>query len=386
MTVNYPELHNKKWLHREYVENKKTIRIIAGQVGCSAGTVHAALARNGIKRRRVGGPPGLRGSKYPEFNNAEWLYHEYVIKEKDTNILAKEFGCSMTTVFNALTRAGIKMRNSSERFLVRRPDDLRLNLPVIEGGLLGDASLGRVNRKKKISNARFSRTNKYHDHVRYVAQLLSDDPDSRISSCIKKIWPSRKKTRVYFEFHTLVSKDLTPIYERWYPSSSGFKKIIPRDFRLNEVSLLHWFLDDGSTTWRKRNGRISDRAVLTFSTDCFTKDDQDFLASQMEGMGLGVRVGYIRNRKKKCHRIFVKESSVQDFFDIIGPPPVKSLAYKWKFPSSPVLPYGTRCTVTREEVLDMREKGMTFKQIEDRGGISMSYACSLAKPIKAEEG
>jgi hypothetical protein len=313
-----------------------------------------------------------------------WLHHEYVIKRKTCGEIAAIVGCSKGKVYSALSRFGIKARRGRGRR--DHPNGIVLNMSVIEGGLLGDAS---IQRRKPTHNATFVRTNKNYDHVKYVASLLSDDPDNRISSQLRERVKGSGIKYKSFIFRTLSSNILVPIYKRWYPESSGFKKIVPRDFVLDKVSLLHWFLDDGSTNWRKINGKVSDRRIqLVMATNSFSKDDQEFLASQMEAMGLGVRVGKIQYRTKcfgvkhdgykRTNIIYVRDSSVQDFFDIIGPPPVESMAYKWKIPSSPVLPGPPKCAVTRDDVLAMREQGMTFKQISERGGISAGYACRLA--------
>ena len=57
-----------------------------------------------------------------------------------------------------------------------------------------------------------------------------------------------------FVMRSLCHKELLPIYRDWYPESSGYKKIKPRNIEIDKAALLHWFLDDGSTSFSsKRN-------------------------------------------------------------------------------------------------------------------------------------
>lgn len=57
--------------------------------------------------------------------------------------------------------------------------------------------------------------------------------------------------------------------------------------------------------------------------------DQEFLAKQMfDKFGLNAKV--CRAQTGTGWRIHLPQSQAQDFFKIIGPCPVPSLAYKWK--------------------------------------------------------
>lgn len=50
----YPELYDKHWVRREYVDNARTLLNIAQELGCSAWTVSNALRRYDIEPRRTG--------------------------------------------------------------------------------------------------------------------------------------------------------------------------------------------------------------------------------------------------------------------------------------------------------------------------------------------
>ncbi len=121
-----------------------------------------------------------------------------------------------------------------------------------------------------------------------------------------------------------------------YPKENNFKKLVPRDIIINPTVLLHWFLDDGFSTLRDRNQEYLNKGwkqrtkqvIVGFCSESFSKEDNEFLANEIAKIGIGCYVG-------KCnsgtgYRIFINQKDTNKFFAIIGPPPVKSLEYKWK--------------------------------------------------------
>ena len=104
--------------------------------------------------------------------------------------------------------------------------------------------------------------------------------------------------------------------------------------------LLHWFLDDGysyivnrkykNPKWNKRKVRV------LFSTQSFQKEELELLAKKiLDNLGLKVYVRFHRRNGKVLGtgyelELSEKKSNITLFYDIIGPPPVPSLAYKWK--------------------------------------------------------
>ena len=74
-----------------------------------------------------------------------------------------------------------------------------------------------------------------------------------------------------YKFQTPVDKRLKDEYDRWYPNWNNFKKIVPDGLELTPKILLHWFLDDGTTSWRKQKRSKSVR--LTFCSESFSYED-----------------------------------------------------------------------------------------------------------------
>lgn len=44
----FPKLQDVEWLRREYLEKKRSMRVIGEKVGCSGAAVGAALRRHGV--------------------------------------------------------------------------------------------------------------------------------------------------------------------------------------------------------------------------------------------------------------------------------------------------------------------------------------------------
>jgi hypothetical protein len=92
-------------------------------------------------------------------------------------------------------------------------------------------------------------------------------------------------------------------------------------------------MDDGSSYRRKGYGRRSKQIIVSFACESFTKDEQDFLAQQMWdnwGLYVNIRQYRIGSKGEQQYRMHLRQSQADLFFSIIGPPPVPSLAYKWK--------------------------------------------------------
>ena len=278
--------------------------------------------------------------KHPLLYNEQWLKEKYLDNKLVARQIARLIGCQHTAVYDALKRYSIQTRSRREAIINKyESDNFVLNLPVIEGGLLGDAMLrcqGKQNGTYASSMPYFRRKNKYKDHVDWVAELLCGDWGK---SHVKDV-SARMFTGAWcqcYEFCTRSHDELMPLYDRWYPASNNFKKVVPKDFVLDRVSLLHWFLDDGSTSYRTRNGIKTNQIVCSLSSDCFTLEDQHFLANQMKDIwSLNAKVRFYKHSKTSIinngdlYRIHIPTSQIQYFYEIIGECPIDSLKYKWK--------------------------------------------------------
>ena len=263
---------------------------------------------------------------YPLLNNPQWLREQYIDNGLSTIEVAKLAGAKTpNSARQALLRHGIPVRDYREGQVHNREHDFIFNESVIAGCLLGDGYLIKSNKTSKNSVPYFAKTNKYLEHVQYVAGFLFNEPDKFITP---EIAMCRGKECPIFTLRGHTDDCLTPLYDKWYPASNGFKKVVPTDLELDSTMLLHWFLDDGSSYHRRKESPVK-QITVTFACESFTKTEQDFLARQMfDKWGLMVNIrSYADGTGWRMH---LRQSQTDLFFSIIGPPPVASMAYKWK--------------------------------------------------------
>lgn len=324
--MKYPQLYNKKWLYQKYVIENLSQKHIAKLVGApSSSSVQWALKKSGIPIRKWT-KKELKCYKHGQLDDKVWLKTKYETEGLSTNEIARLVGAkSANSVRQALLRHGLRVRNPSEGIRYNREDmGFSLDKEVIEGSLLGDAGLACWNRKSSISQAYFYKKNKYKDHVDLVAKAL-----------FPKTWEDRVNSEfdtryklTYWGLRTLTYPEITALDKIWYPKSNNFVKVIPKDIDPTPVMLLHWFLDDGSSYQRRKKSKTK-QICLTFCTESFTKQDQEMFAAKLkQKFGFRFRIG--RVNFGTGWRMFLVQSQAQKFFDLIGPPPIKSLSYKWK--------------------------------------------------------
>lgn len=327
----YPELQDKLWLEQKYIVEQLSCREISKIIGCHRGGVLAALKRHKIFVRssrdgRVLVPK--QSFKYDLLNDKEWLYQKYIIEGLSTpDIMVIVGGKTPNSARQALIRKGIKVRNQREGVIHGRIDDgFVLNeytTQVIEGGLLGDAHFDIYNKESDICAPAFRRKNKFRDHVKFVRDEIG---------CIQEITLYHQKLNgkefPAYQFETLTHGCLTPFYRRWwYPKSNDYVKLVPDDFVLTPISLLHWFLDDGYSCRRKRK---TFQVFIGLCSESFTKNHNLFLVEQLRDK-FNVKAVVIKHSAGTGWRIRVPQSQISRFYEVIGDCPVPSLAYKWKF-------------------------------------------------------
>lgn len=341
MPIKYPELQNKDWLIEHYVTRNLSSPHIAKILNCDKGAVVKALRRQRINVRTNSEAQSLvrKPSKYKLLNDKDWLYKKYITEGFSTVEIAHLAGIKQpNSVRQFLIKHEIPVRDVSDGLTYMRADDgLILNhhsVQVIEGGLLGDSSMWSYNWHSNLSYPMLKRKNKHLDHVQYVATEMGIS-HSRIKSEIAKLNGKKYK---HYVFKTLVHKELLSMYRKWYPSENNFVKSVPSDFVLTPISLLHWYMDDGTSSYRIRSepqyksGEWKQRVKsirLSFCSESFTRSENEFLVEQLKKLGVTAQV--IPYPSGTGWRIKIPSSKTHDFFDVIGPCPVSSLAYRWKW-------------------------------------------------------
>lgn len=267
--------------------------------------------------------------KNPLLKDKKWLNEEYTVKRQSLLSVSKLIGLADgEAVRNALIANGIRIRAKSNAGEAIDDGFRSDNLNVIDGCLLGDASLTRIDTIN--GNSRFVKRNINFDHLLYVANGLGlHNPESLIKQS-DNISPQGKLFKIHY-FSTKFRKEITELRHRWYPDGI---KIVPIDIEIDATALLHWFMDDGSSFYVKnvKTKKIyPSQVVVKFSSQSFSYEDHLVLKKKLENLGL--IAGILSNTTNGTgHAIILYSSQTRKFFEIIGACPVPSMAYKWKIP------------------------------------------------------
>jgi len=271
-------------------------------------------------------------SPFPLLNNKEWLYQKYLVEKLNTEKIAKLVGCANgATISRNLKKFNIPMRSYSERKRNANVNYLKLNMPVINGSLLGDAFIT----KQRIKNGScgISKRNIHYNHLLYFAsKILTKIPESRIFGPYESstnLTPNGKP--VYF-LNTFKLPEIAELRNKWYPNGI---KIIPKDIVLTKESLLHWFLDDGYSYFYKQRYKTTEYKYtrVFFCTNNFTKKDLEWLCVKLKNefnLKFTLSKKGIRKDGTQSYLLKLSDTQVEEFFKLIGKCPVKELEYKWK--------------------------------------------------------
>ena len=96
-----PQLDDKKWVEEQYVNQAKTGRTIASELGCHSSTFYRYRSKHGI--------PKHKGTRILALRDKDWLQHQYAELGKTMQEIADEIGCSVQPVAKALHRLGIEI-------------------------------------------------------------------------------------------------------------------------------------------------------------------------------------------------------------------------------------------------------------------------------------
>ena len=112
------KLANKEWLRKRYIDECKSGQEIAGELDVHVDRVYRALKKHGISTRK-------RTSIYPVLMDKEWLYDQYIEQKKSIKTIAKEVGCSVGVVHSHLVSKGIPTRSIQESVILAGNRDRR---------------------------------------------------------------------------------------------------------------------------------------------------------------------------------------------------------------------------------------------------------------------
>ena len=149
----------------------------------------------------------------------------------------------------------------------------------------------------------------------------------KLNNAQKRITESNEKNfngqyRLVYRLRSLVHREFANMYHLWYPPEKGYVKVIPKSIEISPLTLLHWYMDDGSLNIL-RKGSITPQYNVIFCTECFSKEDQQFLIDRFWDV-YDIKARLVKRKwewngvKKESFRIKICQKSSRSFFDIIG--------------------------------------------------------------------
>lgn len=225
-----------------------------------------------------------------------------------TKELAKLFKCNRSTILRRLHLAGAsfkgKGRDQHANYIDYQP-----MIEILEGELLGD---GCVNPSSK-SSARFRYNTSSKEYSSWLKDLMISynmefGPDYEFNGCIES------KSKSYRSF--------MPLYNKWYVNEI---KIVPEDFRLTPINLMHWYIGDGHLK------KLTNRKYKypTLATICFDKKSVKVMFREFERIGIPFKEYSAGGGK--C--LIIKHiDDIPNFFDYMQPLPnelIPVYGYKW---------------------------------------------------------
>ena len=246
----------------------------------------------------------------------EKLRNAYIIEKRSTTDMARNsveiFGYSISpsTIYNDILKNQIPLRNKSESVsmatgeLDKSKSFLTEDLTEwIDGLMLGDGSIGF--KKPDFKGSRFRIGSSSKEWTAYgISKLIPYSPREPIvygevtERCPNQIWLSQ----------TLMHPDITIQARRWYSGFSQTKKI-PVDVRVTPISVMLWYLGDGSFHYEPE-GNMS---ILRLATCSFDRNDlEQIVIPKLKKYNIDC---YVDDYKNDIH---VRAESIKDFFNFIG--------------------------------------------------------------------
>ncbi len=193
-------------------------------------------------------------------------------------------------------------------------------IEILNGGLLGDASI-RVKGKYQW----FSWVAKDKNLLQFIKNKLRN-----LGINNTYISVSNKKSKTYLlGFYMNKYPELLRLREKWYINLNGkTQKVIPKDLKLTQTTLLYWYLGDGSLIRHKNPSRVP---WIVLATNNFLREDVETLIKKLKKLNLNFypvkyRSGF--KKGKECGYALVSkvsDATVYNFFKLIGFRPPKEI-------------------------------------------------------------
>jgi len=249
--LQYKDILTRKFLEQEYILKKKSMMRLSRELNKDQATIKYYLLFHNIKLRshkeqaNISSPGGKY--KYDNVLTKKFLTKEYIENKKGIKHLAKELNLDWGTVKRYLVKYGINIRTAKEQInLSYPPKEFLITNEIksfIDGILLGDASIPK--RTNGVPPRLLNQACKHREYLEYISKRLSNS-DILCSPVLSRwINDERCKNEGYDQsfLQTRHYKTFELFRERWYKEG---KKVLPKDFKLSKDLLLQSYLCDGN--------------------------------------------------------------------------------------------------------------------------------------------
>lgn len=201
---------------------------------------------------------------------------------------------------------------------------------MIEGILLSDGCL-EILESNRYPRFVLTQGTGHKEYCEHVAEKLGFDKFS-----VKSRMIFNKKANKQFELNSFTTGS-SPLwieyYNRWYKDG---KKIVPKDFKITPVSLLHCHLGDGSFYIKKRLNKTNDRfyteCKLTLSLMNFSIEEIEIINNQLKENDIYFHTRMIKQKGYERLYAIIDTSSMAEsrkFFLYCASNPVRCYDYKF---------------------------------------------------------
>lgn len=226
------------------------------------------------------------------------------LETKNKKYIANKYNISDTTVTNYTKQLGFKPLSKSD--LIPFTKLSTQEIQIIEGLLLGD---GGIYPNPKTCNLVIGSVHK--DYIEFLQNNLKLLHNKNINMSHRN---SREKP--FYSCRSKNNKALESFRKNWYKD----QKQVPTNFIISPLSLLHWFIGDGTIS----------KNHIQFCTDSFNLDSIQILDTQINSLNIETTITQVKNRRSNGYRINIYKKQSRDlFYNYIGESPTKSFLYKW---------------------------------------------------------
>ena len=108
LQARHPELVDRAWLQRKYVDKRRGLGDVGRQFGCDSSTIRAYLVRLGMPTR------GQASDSMPrELRDRDWLEAAYA--DRPAEAIARELGVGATALRRAMRNLGVEVDTNRSR-------------------------------------------------------------------------------------------------------------------------------------------------------------------------------------------------------------------------------------------------------------------------------